>query len=274
MRTTAFRYSICALRNLSRPRLKRFCSPTSLRELLPSAAPPYTQHPYTLHSTSVNSSAVFTVICCPLQRHSVAYNALNLRTYSSLPLLQFRHFASRTTSSKATNTVRYIVATTIVVLGLSYAAVPLYRLFCQASGYGGTVTKTDAGDKVEQMEPDRERSIVVRYALVYAYLYSGLLFPLLSHSFMPSMSVVKIKILRNFACILTLCVRCHSVLAMIRFNADTSAGMRWQFKPQQKDITVSCTLQCLQVFNYREVGHVFPLPNSPLSCDEKCNVVF
>ena len=175
MRTTAFRYSICALRNLSKPRLKIFCS-TSLRELLQSAAPPYTQHPYTLHSTSVNSSAVFTVICCPLQRH---YNALNLRTYSSLPLLQFRHFASRTTSSKsykATNTVRYIVATTIVVLGLSYAAVPLYRLFCQASGYGGTVTKTDAGDKVEQMEPDRERSIVVRYALVYAY--SGLLFPL------------------------------------------------------------------------------------------------
>ncbi|CAI8018905.1 Cytochrome c oxidase assembly protein COX11, mitochondrial [Geodia barretti] len=52
------------------------------------------------------------------------------------------------------------------------------------------------------------------------------------------MSVVKIKIQRNFACILTLCVRCHSVLAMIRFNADTSAGMRWQFKPQQKDITI------------------------------------
>lgn len=34
----------------------------------------------------------------------------------------------------------------IVCLGLSYAAVPLYRMFCQATGYGGTVrTGKDGG---------------------------------------------------------------------------------------------------------------------------------
>lgn len=34
----------------------------------------------------------------------------------------------------------------IVCLGLSYAAVPLYRMFCQATGYGGTVrTGNDSG---------------------------------------------------------------------------------------------------------------------------------
>ena len=55
-----------------------------------------------------------------------------------------------------------MIATAIVVLGLSYAAVPLYRLFCQASGYGGTVTQVVAGEKVERMQPVRERSIIIR----------------------------------------------------------------------------------------------------------------
>lgn len=156
-----FRRGFYAIQELTRPRQKSLYFPTifrsfssTWRELPSNAAPSYKLRPYTLSSTSVNSTATLTVICCPIQRHSVAY----LRTFNSL--LPIRHYAS--SSKNSTNTVRYIVATTIVVLGLSYAAVPLYRLFCQASGYGGTVTKTDAGEKVEQMEPDRERSIVVR----------------------------------------------------------------------------------------------------------------
>ena len=34
-----------------------------------------------------------------------------------------------------------MTAIAVGVAGLSYAAVPLYRLYCQASGYGGTVSK-------------------------------------------------------------------------------------------------------------------------------------
>ncbi|KAL1920948.1 uncharacterized protein VTP21DRAFT_11583 [Calcarisporiella thermophila] len=37
----------------------------------------------------------------------------------------------------------YVGAGMILVLGLSYAAVPLYRMFCSATGYGGT-PKTDS----------------------------------------------------------------------------------------------------------------------------------
>ena len=61
------------------------------------------------------------------------------------------------------NTVMYAVAIAIAVTGLSYAAVPLYRIFCQASGYGGTVVKVDAGEKVEKMEAIRERELTIRY---------------------------------------------------------------------------------------------------------------
>ena len=60
------------------------------------------------------------------------------------------------------STVTYMVAIVIAVVGLSYAAVPLYRLFCQASGYGGTVVVVDPGEKVENMKPIRERILTIR----------------------------------------------------------------------------------------------------------------
>ena len=64
------------------------------------------------------------------------------------------------------NTVMYAVAIAIAVTGLSYAAVPLYRIFCQASGYGGTVVKREASEKVEAMEPIRERELTIRYVII------------------------------------------------------------------------------------------------------------
>lgn len=55
-----------------------------------------------------------------------------------------------------------MVAVAVAVVGLSYAAVPLYRLFCQASGYGGTVTIADNTERVENMVPVRERELTIR----------------------------------------------------------------------------------------------------------------
>jgi cytochrome c oxidase assembly protein subunit 11 len=39
-------------------------------------------------------------------------------------------------------------AVTVVMLGLAYAAVPLYRLFCQATGYGGTTQKVSTPSEI------------------------------------------------------------------------------------------------------------------------------
>lgn len=85
---------------------------------------------------------------------------------------------------KIKSTLYYVTATGIVVVGLSYAAVPLYRMFCQAYSYGGTTASGHDASKVE------------------------------------TMSVVKSKPFK------------------IRFNADTAASMRWNFKPQQSEIIV------------------------------------
>lgn len=85
---------------------------------------------------------------------------------------------------KMQSTVYYFGATAVLTLGLSYAAVPLYRMFCQATNYGGTTNSTHDGSKVEGM---------------------------------------KVKTERQFK---------------IKFNADTGASMRWNFKPQQTEIKV------------------------------------
>ena len=33
------------------------------------------------------------------------------------------------------------------MVGMSYAAVPLYRMFCQATGFGGTTQRADAAPR-------------------------------------------------------------------------------------------------------------------------------
>lgn len=40
----------------------------------------------------------------------------------------------------------YLVAMVTAMVGATYAAVPLYRKFCQATGYGGTVQRREVGD--------------------------------------------------------------------------------------------------------------------------------
>ena len=73
-------------------------------------------------------------------------------------------YCTRRKSSNANKrTVLYMTAIAVGVAGLSYAAVPLYRLYCQASGYGGTVSKVESGEKIEKMNPVKEREITVRY---------------------------------------------------------------------------------------------------------------
>ncbi len=77
--------------------------------------------------------------------------------------------SSRRSSSKwrtaNKRTLTYAIAVAVAVGGLSYAAVPLYRLFCQATGYGGTTIKMQPSEKVEQMEPIRERELTIRYII-------------------------------------------------------------------------------------------------------------
>ena len=51
-----------------------------------------------------------------------------------------------------------LLLVSIGMVGVSFAAVPLYRIFCQVTGYGGTTSRADTA-------PDRtlDRTVVVRF---------------------------------------------------------------------------------------------------------------
>src|SRR4051812_5573410 len=57
---------------------------------------------------------------------------------------------------RISNQALYVGAVLVLTLGASYAAVPLYRLFCTATGYGGT-PNTDASKlSVDRLVPLEE----------------------------------------------------------------------------------------------------------------------
>lgn len=119
---------------------------------------------------------------------SVIFNTCNKCKFQTNISKRFSKNYSNTPNSnhnlKLRSTLYYITAAGILVIGLSYAAVPLYRIFCQSSSYGGTTSTGHDTSKIE------------------------------------TMAVIKHRPIR------------------IRFNADTASSMRWNFKPQQNEITV------------------------------------
>ncbi|CAH2269969.1 jg9712 [Pararge aegeria aegeria] len=64
---------------------------------------------------------------------------------------------------KIRSTMNYMIALGVMTVGLSYAAVPLYRIFCQAYSYGGTVGQSDADESISKMLAVKERPLKIRF---------------------------------------------------------------------------------------------------------------
>ena len=60
-------------------------------------------------------------------------------------------------------TLLYLISAAIATTGASYAAVPLYRAFCQSTSYGGTVKEGHDTEKVESMKKSEERLLTIRF---------------------------------------------------------------------------------------------------------------
>jgi len=86
-------------------------------------------------------------------------------------------------------------------VGLSYASVPLYRMFCQLTGYGGTIRK------------DEEAIGLGKRAKAGRWIC----FPL---------------------CVR--CAHLHAEVRPItvRFNSDVSSSLPWKFRPLQSEVVV------------------------------------
>ncbi|EPS69466.1 hypothetical protein M569_05299, partial [Genlisea aurea] len=78
------------------------------------------------------------------------------------------HYATlAATEKKSKKMLFYLTGLVFAMVGASYAAVPLYRRFCQATGYGGTVQRKESvEEKIARHERDgtmASREIVVQF---------------------------------------------------------------------------------------------------------------
>jgi cytochrome c oxidase assembly protein subunit 11 len=78
------------------------------------------------------------------------------------------------------------VAGVIAMTGLSFAAVPLYDMFCRATGYGGTPNRADAAPDARDIS---NRTITVRF--------DSNVDPALGWSFQPVTRTVRVKVGEN-----------------------------------------------------------------------------
>jgi cytochrome c oxidase assembly protein Cox11 len=47
----------------------------------------------------------------------------------------------------------YVATTVVGALGVTYASVPLYKVFCQATGFGGTTQRDENMQKLSTLAP-------------------------------------------------------------------------------------------------------------------------
>lgn len=66
-------------------------------------------------------------------------------------------------SFRSRSTLYYVAGIGVLTVGMSYAAVPLYRMFCAAYSYGGTTGVGHDGSKVESMQRVADRIIKIKF---------------------------------------------------------------------------------------------------------------
>ncbi|KAB5573354.1 hypothetical protein DKX38_000548 [Salix brachista] len=96
----------------------------------------------------------------------------------------------------------YLTGLVVAMVGSSYAAVPLYRRFCQATGYGGTVQRRESVE--EKIARHSKDGTVATRCLSFSLLALYCLY-------------------REIA---------------VQFNADVGDGMPWKFAPTQREVRV------------------------------------
>lgn len=74
-----------------------------------------------------------------------------------------RLFTKDTEKHRNRTVLYYISGVACLAVGSSYAAVPLYRMFCQATGRGGKAELEDKSAKIETMKKVMHRLITVHF---------------------------------------------------------------------------------------------------------------
>ncbi|KAK9094478.1 hypothetical protein Scep_025947 [Stephania cephalantha] len=147
--------------------------------------------------------------------------------WSSLVLRQSYCVASSSvarassTEKKSQRMLWYLIGLTFAMVGASYAAVPLYRRFCQATGYGGTVQRRETVE--EKIARHAEDGTTTSRSCEVKLFNKGLLLldPLLGSTLNKDLHLV-----------------CDYREIVVQFNADVADGLQWKFIPTQREVRV------------------------------------
>ncbi|XP_020526768.1 cytochrome c oxidase assembly protein COX11, mitochondrial isoform X3 [Amborella trichopoda] len=113
----------------------------------------------------------------------------------------------------------YLVALVVAMVGCTYAAVPLYRRFCQATGYGGTVQlRETVEEKIARHAQDG--TTTSRLQPIWAC------------------AECRARAHRCQNIIHGYFITCMPWELVVQFNADVADGMPWKFIPTQKEVKV------------------------------------
>jgi cytochrome c oxidase assembly protein subunit 11 len=97
-------------------------------------------------SRALCGAALRSVPSRPLFSRTFNSNRVGLRRFSTSPR------PSQNADEKNQRTAYYMGAVVVFVFGLTYAAVPLYKVFCQMTGFGGT-TQVAEESKLKHITP-------------------------------------------------------------------------------------------------------------------------
>ncbi|XP_056325446.1 cytochrome c oxidase assembly protein COX11, mitochondrial [Danio aesculapii] len=124
------------------------------------------------HYIQALSSTRLCIDCCTIRRLATSSSQQFLRRTTQRFLNQSRgakthkrkHQSQEDDWKKKNKTIlTYIAAAGVGMIGMSYAAVPLYRLYCQATGLGGAAVAGHDTEQVATMKPVRDRIIKVTF---------------------------------------------------------------------------------------------------------------
>jgi len=102
-------------------------------------------------------------MCSLLTKRQKSYLLSEVRMFSTTPRFLNQVGSSKKMSHRDKTVVIYILAAFIFMIGGAYAGVPLYKVFCQATGLGGQATAGHDTSKIADMTAVEDRQIRVRF---------------------------------------------------------------------------------------------------------------
>lgn len=129
------------------------------------------------------------------------------------------------TKAKNKNTALYAFAVALIAIAMSYAAVPLYRMFCQVTGFGGTVRERDRSlKKLSEMSAEERAKLPKRYVTIK---FNADVTSKLPWDFVPVQNSIRVAIGDNALAFFTAKNRAsNAIVGVATYNvAPSSAGL-------------------------------------------------